>query len=255
MDCRFNYSKSLSNSERVNPVSESNFKQKHHLLNALPENEYQRLAPYLQSVALSLGAVLYEADELIETVYLPISGLISIVDTLENGMTTEIGLIGNNDIVGLPIILGCERSPNRIIVQIAGSALKLSRSILKQEFERGEVLQKILLSYSLGRLIQISQLAVCNRHHSIEERLARWLLTVADEISSHHLPLTQQFIATMLGVRRSSVTITAGMLQNLGIIRYSRGHITIVDRPALENASCECYHFLKQKLQQYSIFS
>ena len=231
-------------------MDKSNLKQANGILAALPEDEYQRLDPYLKLVDLSSGNILYEPQELIETVYFPVSALISIVSTLDNGITTEIGLIGNNGIIGLPVVLGSRRSSNRIIVQVSNTAIKVAAQVLKKEFDRQGELQRLLLLYSEARLIQVSQQAVCNRHHSIEERLARWLLTVADSIESNELPLTQEFIANMLGVRRSSVTVAAGILQRAGMIRYSRGKITILDRTALENTTCECYDYLKHEFQR-----
>ena len=231
-------------------MDKSNFKQANGILAALPEDEYQRLDPYLKLVDLSSGKILYEPQQLIETVYFPVSALISIVSTLDDGMTTEIGLIGNNGIIGLPVVLGSRRSSNRIIVQVSNTAIKVAAKVLKKEFDRQGELQRLLLLYSEARLIQVSQQAVCNRHHLIDERLARWLLTVADSIGSNELPLTQEFIANMLGVHRSSVTVVAGILQRAGMIRYSRGKITILDRAALENTTCECYDHLKHEFQR-----
>lgn len=211
------------------------------LLSALPEDEYERLEPYLTSVSLPLGTVFYEASEQIETVYFPKTSLISLVNTLETGATTEISLIGGTGVVGLPVILGSGNSQQRAIVQVADSAIKISAKVLKREFDRGGELQKILLQYIDTRLNEVAQLAVCNRHHTIEERLARWLLTVQDLIQKQQLPLTQEFIGHMLGVRRSGVTLAAGSLQTAGLIRYSRGKIEILDRQNLEDAACECY--------------
>ena len=221
------------------------------LLSSLPEIEYQRLEPYLFPTKLSAGKIFYEASDKIETVYFPQTALISLVSTLENGTTTEIGLIGGTGIVGLSVCLGSGYSKHRAIVQVPDSALKISAEVLKQEFDRGGELQRILLRYTETRLDEIAQLAVCNGHHTIEERLARWLLTVQDLIQSDELPLTQEFIGNMLGVRRSGVTITAGILQRAGLISYSRGKIKILDRPRLENTACECYrlfydHFYRQ---------
>jgi len=231
-------------------MSQNNLKQLNRILSALPQQEYQRLEPYLTLVDLPLGTVLYEPKQEIETVYFPVSGLVSIVCTLEEGLTTETGLIGNDGIVGIPVILGNRLSFNLIIVQVADTAIKISAEILKQEFDRKGELQKLLLTYTEARLIQVSQQAVCNRHHSIEERLARWLLTASDFIKSKELSLTQEFLANMLGVRRSGVTVSAGILQRAGMINYSRGKITIVDREALENTSCECYGYLKQEFKR-----
>lgn len=211
------------------------------LLKALPEDEYSRLEPHLIPVSLPVGTVFYEASEKIETVYFPKSALISLVNTLSTGTTTEIGIIGGTGIVGLPVILGDGYSSQRAIVQVAGDALKISAFVLKQEFDRGGKLQKVLLNYAQTRLNEVAQLAVCNRHHTIEERLARWLLTVQDLTQFEELPLTQEFISNMLGCRRSGVTIAANTLQGAGLISYTRGKIHILNRSALEEACCECY--------------
>ncbi|MGD1920465.1 MAG: Crp/Fnr family transcriptional regulator [Pleurocapsa sp.] len=173
------------------------------------------------------------------------------VSTLKNGATAEVGLIGGTGVVGLPVFLGSGYSKNRAVVQVADGALKISAKMLKREFELGGTLQKLLLQYTETRLDQISQLAVCNAHHTIEERLARWLLTVQDLIQSDELPLTQEYIADMLGVQRSGVTIAAGILQRAGLINYSRGRIKIKERKNLEMAACECYklfhdHFYRE---------
>ncbi len=211
------------------------------LLAALPEVEYQRLEPHLTSVSLPIGKVFYEASERIETVYFPKKALISLVSTLSNGSTTEISLVGGTGMIGLPVIFGNNYSHSRAIVQMADGAMKISALVLKREFDRGGELQKRLLIYADTRLKEVAQLAVCNRHHTIEERLARWLLTVRDLTQSNELPLTQEFIGDMLGVRRSGVTIAAGTLQKAGLIRYSRGTINILDNQALEDSACECY--------------
>ena len=211
------------------------------LLATLPQSEYLRLEPYLTRVSLPAGTVFYEASETIKTVYFPNTALISLVSVLKDGLSTEIALVGGTGMVGLSVILGSSISPNRAIVQVADSAIKISAIALKQEFDRGGALQQILLTYIATRLNETAQLAVCNRHHTIEERLARWLLIVRDLTQSNRLPLTQEFISNMLGVNRSGVTIAAGILQQAGIIRYSRGIITIIDTQALENVACECY--------------
>lgn len=211
------------------------------LLAALPEDEYNRLKPHLVYESVTVGTVFYEASEKIETVYFPNRALISLVNTLSNGATTEIGIIGGTEMIGLPVILDDGYSSQRAIVQVADGTFKISAKILKQEFDRGGKLQQILLKYAHTRLSEISQIAVCNRHHTIEERLARWLLTVQDLTQSDKLPLTQEFIGNMLGCRRSGVTISAGILQQAGLITYARGKITILNRNALEATACECY--------------
>ena len=222
-----------------------------HLLAALPEIEYQRLEPYLTSVSLSAGETCYEALEKIDTVYFPDTALISLVSTLSDGFTSEVSLIGCRGIVGLPVILGSGYSQHRAIIQVPGSVIKISASILKREFDKGGELQKLLLRYVEDRLNEVAQLSICNSHHNIEERMARWLLMVQDLLQSDKLPLTQEFISQMLGVRRPGVTLTAGTFQRSGLIRYSRGKITILDREALEDIACECYqlfhkHFYRQ---------
>lgn len=211
------------------------------ILAALPAREYQRLEPYLMPVSLDNGTVLYHAGEPIDTVYFPNRAVVSLVTTLENGITTEIGIVGRTGMVGLPVILGSDCSYSKAMVQIPDGAMKISSQVVKQEFNRGEELHRLLLRYTYDRLREVSQLAVCNRHHNIEERLARWLLMVQDLIQSEKLPLTQEFMGNMLGVRRSGVTISAGVLQRAGMISYARGKITILDRKALEDTACECY--------------
>lgn len=222
-------------------MSADSFPSANRLLAALSEESYQRLEPYLTSVKLSSGTVLYHANQKIETVYFPNNALISLVNTLKNGSTTEIGIIGGTGMVGLPVVLGSGYSKQLAIVQVPNGAIKISALILKQEFDRGEELQESIHRYIETRLDEVSQLAVCNRHHTIEERLSRWLLTVQDLIQADQLPLTQEFLGNMLGVQRTGVTLAARTLQNAGLIRYSRGRISILDRAALEDAACECY--------------
>lgn len=217
------------------------------LLAALPAEEYQRLEPYLQEVTLETGTILLEAYEVNKTVYFPNTAMISLVSIMENGSTTEIGLIGNEGMVGLPIVLGGEYTINRAIVQIAGNSLKISADILKQEFQRGETLQKLLLLYTQAQLTQISQNSACNGQHKIEARLARWLLSVHDCVLKDELPLSQEFMANMLGIRRSGVTVVAKMLQDHGIIRYHRGKVVILDYARLEATSCECYRLVQKE--------
>ena len=215
------------------------------LLSDLPEAEYERLEPYLTSVSLAAGTIFYEASDKIETIYFPSTSVISLVNTLENGATTEVSLIGGTGMVGLSAILGSGISKNRAIVQVADNAMKISAKILKQEFQRGGELQNVLHRYTETRINELSQLVVCNAHHVIEERLARWLLVTSDLVQSDNLPLTQEFLGTMLGVRRSGVTLAAQIIQRAGIIAYRRGRITILNREALEDTSCECYRLFR----------
>jgi CRP-like cAMP-binding protein len=228
-------------------VSQSSSRPINQLLAALPSSEFQRLAPHLEPIFLDPGQVLCEAGDEMKVAYFPGRAMISLVSIMEDGSTTEIGLIGNEGIVGLPIILGGVRSPSRAIVQIRGSALKLDADILKQEFHRGGKLQRLLLLYTQALLTQVSQSAACNRQHTTEERLARWLLSVQDCVLSNELPLTQEFIANMLGIRRSGVTVAAGILQQAGTIEYRRGVITIRNQEDLEAISCECYRLVQSE--------
>lgn len=225
---------------------QNNAQSANEILAALPETDYQRLAPYLTEASLSLGTVLYEASERIETVYFPYDALISLVSTLENGSTTEIGLIGRTGMVGFTVTLDNNFSINRAVVQVPGSVIKISANIFKNEFNRGEELQRVIFRYMTNIIGELSQLVVCNNHHTVEERLARWLLMVQDLIQSDNLPLTHEFLSTMLGVRRASVTVAAGTLQRAGMIRYARGNVIILDREALEATACECYGIIKQ---------
>jgi CRP-like cAMP-binding protein len=217
------------------------------ILAALPLAEYRRLVPHLKPVNLISGEILLEPNEPIKKIYFPQRAMISLVSIMMDGSTTEIGLIGNEGMVGLTAILGGYSTTSRTIVQISGSALEVSAEVVLQEFQRGKKLQKLLLLYAQALLTQVSQSAACNRQHNIEERLARWLLSVHDCILQDELPLTQEFIANMLGTRRSGVTVAAGILQQAGIIRYSRGKITILDQQALEETACECYQLVQNE--------
>ena len=222
-------------------MSQDRSRSANRLLSALPQDEYERLEPYLTFVSSDLGTVFYEASDKIETVYFPNTCLISLVNTLSNGSTTEVSIVGGTGMVGLSAILGSGISQNRAIVQVADGAMKISARVLKQEFKRGGELQNIIHRYVEARLSEVVQLAVCNAHHTIEERLARWLLITSDLTQSNNLPLTQQFLSNMLGVRRSGVTLAAQTIQRAGLITYCRGSITILNREALEDTSCECY--------------
>ena len=211
------------------------------LLAALPPEEYQSLIPHLENVYLTAGEVLCEPGEVMTEVYFPVLGMISLVSIMENGSTTEIGLVGKEGMVGLPVFLGGISTTSRAIVQIEGTAIKLNAKVLKNEFKKGGELQRLLLLYAQALFTQASQNAACNRQHNIEQRLARWLLTTQDCIMRDELHLTQEFISQMLGTRRSGVTVAAGSLQKAGIIRYTRGKISILNREALQATACECY--------------
>lgn len=216
------------------------------ILAALPEEEYQRLSP-VEEVLLSPGELLYRANEPIEHVYFPTGAAISIVSIMENGSSTEICLVGREGMVGLPIILGDNVSPHPAIVQIGNNAIKISATTIEQEFIRESELRRLLLLYTKARLTKIGQLAACNCQHVIEERLARWLLSVSNCLDRDEFMVTQEAIANVLGVRRSGVTVAATMLQREGIVRYSRGQMTILNREALEEISCECYQLIENE--------
>lgn len=217
------------------------------LLSALTNSVLERLKPYLEEVSLAQGQILHKSGELITEVYFPENASISLVLILSDNSTTEIGLVGNEGMVGLSAILGGKSTTSHSMVQIAGTAVKLPSQILQKEFNRGEELKKLLLLYTQAQLTQIAQIAVCQSHHVIEQRLARWLLLVRDCTEKNVLPLTQKSISMMLGVRRASVTEAAISLQQANIITYSRGQIAIIDSPKLESFACECYSKIKKE--------
>lgn len=217
------------------------------ILAALPQPEYLRLTPYLKPVNLTVGTVLHNPGEAITEVYFPEQAMISLVSIMSDGSTTEICLIGNEGMIGLPVILGSDYATSCSVVQFSGKAFKLSADVLKQEFQRSERLSQVLLLYTQAQLIRVAQTAACNRKHLIEERLARWLLSVEDCLQTNELPLTQEVIANMLGVRRASVSEAANRLQKEGTIRCKRGCITVVNRDHLETTACECYKLVRNE--------
>jgi CRP-like cAMP-binding protein len=221
---------------------------KNHILSALPAEELARLLPSFEHVKLSLGKVVYESGERLNYVYFPTTSVTSLLYTTEDGRTAEMGLVGNDGVVGVALFLGGESTRNRAVVQIAGGAACLGAKTLQAEFARGGPLQRLLLRYTQALITQVSQTAVCNRLHSIEKRLCRWLLLSHDRIESDELLMTQEFISNMLGGRRESVTVAAGHLQDAGLIHYVRGHATILDRAGLEARVCECYHMVRAEV-------
>ena len=221
-----------------------------HLLAALPEPEWRRLTPNLELSSMPLGHVLYESGSQLQHVYFPTTCIVSLLYVMEDGHSAEIAIVGYEGIVGVSLFMGGETTPSRGIVQSAGTAYRLSGKNLKEEFFRGGVLQRLLLRYTQALITQMSQTAVCNRHHSVEQQLCRWLLLSLDRLPSSELVMTQELIANMLGVRREGVTESAGKLQKLGLIRYSRGRITVLDRPALEQHACECYAVVKREFDR-----
>ena len=210
----------------------------------LSYEEYRELAPHLECVSLPLGTIIHEEYEPVDYVYFPNQAMISLVATMDNGATTEISLVGKEGMVGLPVILGGKSINYEAVVQVTGTAMRIEAQTMKDLFERFSELRKIILLYVQVRLSYVGQLAACNRQHKIETRLARWLLLVQDCLKTEHLPLTQEFIANMLGTNRAGVTLAAQKLQKLGIINYTRGSITVKDREQLEAVSCECYEVM-----------
>ena len=217
------------------------------LLAALPAADYQRLQPHLELMTLPLRQVIYEAGDPIDDVYFPRSAVISLVATLEDCSTMEAGLVGQEGMTGIPVLLGGMTKAHRAFVQVAGEAWRLKAPVLQTEFDRGGALQKLLLRYFQALFTQVAQTGVCNRFHTTEERLARWLLLVSDCVQSETFALTQEFIAQMIGVRRAGVTVAAGALSQAGLVRYTRGQIKIVDRQGLEDFSCECYSVVREE--------
>ena len=218
-----------------------------HLIAALPADEFIRLKPNLEPVSLALGEVIYESGEQLEYIYFPTTAIISLLYIMENGSTAEIGMSGNDGLVGIALYMGGSTTPSRAVVQSAGNAFRMPSKALKDEFSRGGVFQKILLRYTQSLMTQISQTAVCNRLHSVEQQLCRWLLINHDLLQTNKLIMTHDLIANMLGVRREGVSIAAGNLQKKGLIKYVRGTITMLDRYALELAACECYRVVKDE--------
>ena len=218
-----------------------------HLLAALPDDEFTRLKPNLEPVSLQLGQVIYESGEQLDYVYFPTTAIISLLYIMENGSTAEIGMAGNDGLVGISLFMGGSTTPNRAVVQSAGNAFRLRSKVLKFEFHLSGDFQNILLRYTQYLMTQISQTAVCNRLHSVEQHLCRWLLINHDLLQTDKLIMTHDLIANMLGVRREGVSLAAGNLQKKGLIKYVRGTITILDRKGLENTVCECYRVVKDE--------
>ena len=220
------------------------------LLAALPGEIHARLRPALQPVAFALGDVVYDTGGRMAHIYFPTTAVVSLIYTMENGATAEMGLVGNEGLVGIALFMGGETTPNQAVAQVAGGALRMKAQALLEEFRRGGPFQLALLRYTQALITQISQTAVCNRLHPVEKRLCRWLLLTRDRVPSDEILMTQEFIAHMLGVRREGVTAAAHHLQEAGLIRYTRGHITILARARLEAAVCECYGVVKTELDR-----
>ena len=217
------------------------------LLDALSATELKRLRPNLETVEMPLGEVVYESGRPLDHVYFPTDCIVSLLYVLENGASAEIAVVGNEGIVGISLFMGGESTPSRAVVQSAGQALRLPAKDMQQEFKRGGALQHLLLRYTQTLITQMAQTAVCNRHHSVDQQLCRWLLLSIDRLTTAEIKMTQELIANMLGVRREGVTEAAGKLQKAGVISYRRGHIKVLDRPKLERMSCECYEVVRRE--------
>lgn len=215
------------------------------LLAALPSADYQRIMPELELVSWPLGAVLYESGGTLGYVYFPTDSIVSLLYVMEDGASAEIAVTGFEGLIGIALFMGGETTPSRAVVQSAGSGYRLKAAVLKKEFDIGGALHRLALLFTQALITQMAQTAVCNRHHSVEKQLCRWLLLSLDRLSSNELSMTQDLIANMLGVRREGVAEAAGRLQKDGLIRYSRGHIEVLDRPELEERVCECYRVVK----------
>jgi CRP-like cAMP-binding protein len=223
------------------------------ILAALPERDFVRLRSHLEPVELPLGAALYEAGSRVRHLYFPSSGIVSLLQVMADGASAEIAVVGSEGVVGIAMFMGGETTPSRAVVQSAATAHCMSADVLKGEFARGGVLQYLLLRYTQALIMQMSQTAVCNRHHSVEQQLCRWLLMSIDRLAKNEdLVMTQELIANMLGVRREGVTAAASRLQEDGLIRYSRGRIEVLDRPKLEKRVCECYAVVKNEYDRLS---
>lgn len=221
-----------------------------HLLDALPQPEFDRLMPSLELVQMKLGDALYESGGRLQHVYFPTTAIVSLLYVMEDGASAEIAVVGNEGILGISLFMGGETTPSRAVVQSAGWGYRLKAQILKHEFNLGGPMMRLLLRYTQALITQMSQTAVCNRHHSVEQQLCRWLLLSLDRLSGDELTMTQELIANMLGVRREGVTEAAGKLQRAGLIDYSRGHIKVLNRPGLESRVCECYQVVKTEFDR-----
>src|SRR4029079_8697397 len=218
-----------------------------HLLDALPRDDYERLEPHLELIPMSLGDVLYESGAEVRYVYFPTTSIVSLLYVMEDGASAEIAIVGNEGILGISLFMGGDTTPSRAIVQSAGHGARLKADLLKTEFGRFGPTMHLLLRYTQALIPQMAQTAVCNRHHSVDQQLCRWLLLSLDRLASNERSMTQELIASMLGVRREGVPEAARKLQAAGLISYTRGQITVLDRPKLEALCCECYAVVKKE--------
>jgi CRP-like cAMP-binding protein len=221
-----------------------------HLLAMLPTEEYERLVQHLELVLLPIGKMLYEPDEQMQHAYFPITSIVSLHYVMESGASAETAGVGNEGVVGVPLYMGGNSTSSSAVVQTAGQAYRLERRILKQEFDRAGAFQCLLLRYAQALMTQMTQTSVCNRHHTVEQQLCRWLLLTLDRLPTNDLVMTQELVASMLGVRREGITEAAGNLQRAGYISYRRGHISVLNKPGLEAQSCECYAIVKKEMHR-----
>ncbi len=221
-----------------------------HLLCALPAAEFERLSPYLELVPMALGELLYEPGQQLQHAYFPTTAIVSMHYVMASGASAESAGVGNEGVVGIALFMGGETTPSYAVVQTAGHGYRLAGRLLKQEFTRGGLMQRLLLRYTQALLTEMTQTAACNRHHSIEQQLCRWLLLTLDRHPSGELIMTQELIASILGVRREGITEAAGRLQQAGFIRYRRGHIAVLDRSGLETRACECYAVVRKEVRR-----
>jgi CRP-like cAMP-binding protein len=222
------------------------------LLASLSAAELKRLTPHLEPIEMALGEVVYESGRVLDYVYFPTTCIISLLYVMEDGSSAEIAIVGNEGLVGISLFMGGETTPSRAVVQSEGRAFRLAAQYLRAEFGRAGSMQHLLLRYTQSLITQMAQTAVCNRHHSVDQQLCRWLLLSLDRLPSDELVMTQELIANMLGVRREGVTAAAGKLQDAGVITYRRGHIKVLDRPKLETMSCECYEVVRKESERLS---
>lgn len=228
-------------------MSEISTPKQNHLLAALPNDVQDRLFSCLKKVSLPLGKILYESGDVLEYVYFPTDAIVSLLYVMEDGASAEISVVGNDGLVGIAVFMGGESTPSRALVQSAGTTYRLTAQQFRDEFNSDSRVRMQMLRYTQALITQMAQTAVCNRHHSIDQQLCRWLLLSLDRLPNNRLIMTQELIANMLGVRREGVTEAAGKLQKLGVIEYHRGRITVSDRPRLEKMCCECYSVVKRE--------
>ncbi len=231
-------------------MSSPNSPNQNHLLAALPTAEFERLAAHLELVSMPLGEMLYEPGGQLRHAYFPTTAIVSLHYVMESGASAESAGVGNEGVVGISLFMGGDTTPSSAVVQTAGHAYRLESQLLMREFNRAGLLQRLLLRYTQALITQMTQTAVCNRHHSVEQQLCRWLLSTLDRIPSGELVMTQELIASLLGVRREGITEAAGKLQHAGFIRYRRGHISVLERDGLEACVCECYAVVRKELSR-----